>query len=49
MIYNLIEMDSDQKPLLLGEVAAWPTERVYFLPSHPLSWELSQRESLGFG
>ena len=30
----------------MGEVAAQPTERAFYLPSHPLSRELSQKESL---
>ena len=40
---------ANEKPLPLGEVAAKPTERVRSwneTPSHPLSRELSQRESL---
>ena len=40
---------TNEKPLTLGEVAAKPTERVNGrndVPSHPLSRELSQRESL---
>ena len=40
---------ANEKPLHLGEVAAKPTERVRLwneTPSHPLSRELSQRESL---
>ena len=40
---------ANEKPLPLGEVAAKPTERVRLwneTPSHPLSRELSQRESL---
>ena len=45
MCYN----GANEKPLALGEVAAKPTERVRLwneTPSHPLSRELSQRESL---
>ena len=40
---------TNEKPLPLGEVAAKPTERVRLwneTPSHPLSRELSKRESL---
>ena len=40
---------TNEKSLPLGEVAAKPTERVRLwneTPSHPLSRELSQRESL---
>ena len=40
---------ANEKPLPLGEVAAKPTERVRLwkeTPSHPLSRELSHRESL---
>ena len=40
---------ANEMPLPLGEVAAKPTERVRLwneTPSHPLSRELSQRESL---
>ena len=45
MCYN----GANEKPLPVGEVAAQPTERVRLwneTPSHPLSRELSQRESL---
>ena len=45
MCYN----GANEKPLPLGEVAAKSTERVRLwneTPSHPLSRELSQRESL---
>ena len=41
--------EANEKPLPLGEVAAKPTERANCgetTPSHPLSRELSQRESL---
>ena len=40
---------ANEKPLPWGEVAAEPTERANRgenIPSHPLSRELSQRESL---
>ncbi len=46
---NLCYNGVNERPLPLGEVAAKPTERVRLwneTPSHPLSRELSQRESL---
>ena len=46
---DLCYNETNEKPRPLGEVAAKPTERVRLwneTPSHPLSRELSQRESL---